>query len=53
MAGILGFHVDTHVTEATLKAALLPEKGGKLSTQVLSFLLYNVSCYMYIFICPT
>lgn len=29
------------------------KKGGKLSTQVLSFLLYNVSCYMYIFIYPT
>lgn len=29
------------------------EERGKLSTQVLSFLLYNVSYYMYIFIYPT
>lgn len=29
------------------------KERGKLSTQVLSFLLYNVSCYMYIFIYPT
>lgn len=29
-----------------------PSKRGELSTQVLSFLLYTVSCYMYIFIYP-
>lgn len=53
MATVLVLYVCTYkyVILKQLHGDSFPSKeGSKLSTQVLSFLLYNVSCYIYIFI---
>jgi len=56
VAKVLDLYVYTckYMSLKQLHEDSFPPKGrGKPSTQVLSFLLYNVSCYMYIFIYPT
>lgn len=53
-AKVLVLYVYTYkyVLLKQLQEDSFPSKRGELSTQVLSFLLYHVSCYMHIFIYP-